>query len=142
MILKLLNAILRGLNLAGQSPAVSTSALSRKIEALLATPESANLPLSKLAEAAGYQQDYLNRLLKNSIGLTIGQLRSRQRFLKAKRSLCQSESVTDVATALGFADPNYFARWFRKLSGKSPSEWRHSYNEVKNPTALEGFGHT
>jgi len=33
-------------------------------------------------------------------------------------------SVTDVAAAVGFTDPSYFTRVFRKIAGASPTEYR------------------
>ncbi|TAL05022.1 MAG: AraC family transcriptional regulator [Verrucomicrobia bacterium] len=124
MILKLLNAILRGLSLAGQHPQVLASVVSHKLEKLLASPDSAGLRLRELARAAGYQHDYLNRLLKSHSGLTMGQLRSRRLLARSQQLLRQPGSVATVASGVGFLDPNYFARWFRKQTGMSPSHWR------------------
>jgi len=78
---------------------------------------------------AGYQHDYLNRLLKEHEGLTLGQLRAHKLLARVQRLLRQAGSIAEVAEAVGFDDPNYFARWFRKQTGLSPSRWRrHSGN--------------
>jgi AraC family transcriptional activator of pobA len=46
-------------------------------------------------------------------------------LLEAKRSLIYtSMTVAQVADALGFADPAYFSRFFKRLSGLSPSDFR------------------
>ena len=35
-------------------------------------------------------------------------------------------SVTQLADSLGFADPAYFARFFRRLTGVSPKAFRQA----------------
>lgn len=121
-IIKLLNAIFDGMALTRQHPAEPF--ISRKVDALLASPESANLSLGKLAGLAGYQHDYLNRLLKNHAGLTLGQFRSRKLVARAQQLLRQMSSVAAVSSQVGFSEPNYFARWFRKQTGMTPTAWR------------------
>ena len=36
----------------------------------------------------------------------------------------ESLPISKIAWDCGFADPNYFARWFRKKVGQSPRQWR------------------
>lgn len=79
--------------------------------------------LKRMAKELGYHQDYLNRLLKERCGLTFGQLES-QEFLSLSRGLLMKErKISVISEKLGFPDQNYFARWFRKQSGISPSQW-------------------
>lgn len=124
LILKLLNSILGGMALTAQQPGTALSPVVRKVESLLEAPDSANLPLSRLAQRAGYQHDYLNRLLKSQAGLTLGQFRARKLVERAQQLLRQKGSVAAVASAVGFSEPNYFARWFRQATGLAPSRWR------------------
>jgi AraC-like DNA-binding protein len=106
------------------APSGFQSPVARKLDRLLSAPETASEPLGALASKAGYQPDYLNRLLKQHDGLTLGQLRARKRLAHAQQLLRQSGSIAEVATAVGYGDPNYFARWFRKQTGRTPSRWR------------------
>jgi AraC family transcriptional activator of pobA len=41
------------------------------------------------------------------------------------QALRSGASVGDAAALSGFTDPAYFARWFRKRTGKTPGESRH-----------------
>lgn len=46
-------------------------------------------------------------------------------LLEAKRLLVYSSStIQDISERLGFEDPNYFARFFRKQTGQSPGQFR------------------
>lgn len=124
LILSLLDALLTGLVIARPDRREFHSPAARKLHGLLAAPGGASIPLSKLADQAGYQHDYLNRLLKQHDGLTMGQIRARKLVARAQQLLPQAASITEVASAVGFSDPNYFSRWFRKHTGISPGRWR------------------
>jgi len=80
-------------------------------------------PLSDLVRRSGYQRDHLNRLLKRETGLTLGQHRTQQRLARAKQLLTEGLQVADVAAEVGLLDQSYFARWFRRQTGLSPSAW-------------------
>jgi AraC family transcriptional regulator, transcriptional activator of pobA len=123
-IIRLLEAILGGLALTRQHQPEPLSPIARKVDALLAAPESASLALGKLSVLAGYQHDYLNRLLKHHAGLTLGQFRSRKLVARAQQFLRQANPVAEVSSLVGFSDPNYFTRWFRKQTGLTPSAWQ------------------
>jgi AraC-like DNA-binding protein len=94
--------------------------LFERVSALLRTPA----PLAVVAKETGYQPDYLNRKLKRETGVGLRALRDRLRLEAAQNSLRSDASIADAAARAGFEDPNYFARWFRKQTGRTPSEWR------------------
>jgi AraC-like DNA-binding protein len=51
-----------------------------------------------------------------------------RRVLRAKeRLLLSSETIKSIAVKVGFRDPLYFARVFRRLEGVSPREYRARY---------------
>jgi AraC-like DNA-binding protein len=83
-------------------------------------------PSSRLSEVilkSGYQRDHLNALVKRETGLTLGQYRSQQRLLIAKRLLAEQLRVASVAAAVGITDQSYFSRWFRRQTGQQPRAW-------------------
>jgi len=124
LVLDVLERLLAPLNWPERaSPPVEEAPVVRRARRLLRQSEHEPPPLAELARRIGYQPDYLNRLLKQTCGLTLGQLRAEQRFLRARELLREPGTVADVADALGFADQNYFARWFKRQAGVSPSQW-------------------
>ena len=86
----------------------------------LQTPQ----PFAKLARDAGYHPDHLTRKLKRETGIGLRALRDRLRLAAAETALRAAPSVAEAATRCGFEDPNYFARWFRRQTGRTPSAWR------------------
>jgi len=81
-------------------------------------------PLADVARTAGYHPDHLTRKLKREAGLGLRALRDRVRLEAAERALHTAPTVAEAAAQSGFEDPNYFARWFRRQTGQSPTAWR------------------
>jgi AraC-like DNA-binding protein len=80
--------------------------------------------LADVARSVGYDPDHLNRKLKRETGLGLRALRDRVRLESAQSALRASATVAEAAAGCGFDDPNYFARWFRRQTGRTPSAWR------------------
>ncbi|MDR1280920.1 MAG: AraC family transcriptional regulator [Opitutaceae bacterium] len=81
--------------------------------------------LGEVARRAGYVRDALSRKLKREHGLGLRAMRDQERLQVAQEALrVAGMSIAGAATRAGFEDPNYFARWFRKQTGQSPSVWR------------------
>ena len=68
---------------------------------------------------------YFGTLVKTETGRTAKDLINDRILAKAK-ALLQSEtsSVTQVSVRLGFEYPQHFIRFFKSLTGKTPSQWR------------------
>jgi AraC-like DNA-binding protein len=81
-------------------------------------------PLAAVARSAGYHPDHLTRKLKREAGLGLRALRDRLRLAAAQKALRSAPSVAEAATAAGFEDPNYFARWYRQQTGQTPTKFR------------------
>ncbi|HIP46099.1 MAG TPA: AraC family transcriptional regulator, partial [Campylobacterales bacterium] len=66
----------------------------------------------------------LNEIVREVSGFTITQIIHHRLLLEAKREIVsQSKTVTVISDELGFENPSYFARFFKKHEGLSPSEF-------------------
>ena len=72
----------------------------------------------------------LAHLFKNELGQTVYAWRETQRINRA-RWLIQSTSLplNKIALSVGYSDPVYFTRLFRKHNGIPPGEYRKRYAE-------------
>ncbi|HSF52394.1 MAG TPA: AraC family transcriptional regulator [Algoriphagus sp.] len=69
----------------------------------------------------------LNRLTKHTTGKAISQLLLDRVILESQRLLTYSDkSISEIAVLLGFQDPSYFTRLFRKKIGQTPEQFRKS----------------
>jgi AraC family transcriptional regulator, transcriptional activator of pobA len=68
---------------------------------------------------------HLNHLARRHLGRTAGVLIRERLAVEAKRQLLHTDStVAEIGYALGFKDPAYFARFFRREAGSTPTVFR------------------
>jgi AraC-like DNA-binding protein len=71
--------------------------------------------------------NYLNQICKKIVGKTASQLLYERLLVEAQRLLTHTtQSVKEIGYLLGFDDPSYFVRFFRKQAGQTPAEFREA----------------
>lgn len=74
--------------------------------------------------------NHLNDTVRERTGHSAGELIRRRILLDARRMLLHSElGVAEIAYQLGFPDPSYFSRFFRKADGRTPAAFRQEIRE-------------
>jgi AraC-like DNA-binding protein len=117
-------ALNRGLFGTEHLPA-GTGALVKRAVAWLARNHAAPVARWQLAEAVGASEDYLARVFHRELGISPWDYLNRYRVYRAGQMLRGSdESVKAIAARVGFRDQGYFTRIFRKITGRSPREFR------------------
>lgn len=77
------------------------------------------------AAALGVTPAHLNRLIRAATGLSATAWLEAHLFREARRLLAYTQmSVAEVGYRLGFSDPAYFSRAFRRHVGQPPTGWR------------------
>jgi len=83
------------------------------------------LSLTKVAAAANTSANYLSEKFKEATGMNFVKYVARRRYEKAASLLREADlRVSEIAFATGFQSLSQFNRVFKKLSGKSPTEYR------------------
>jgi YesN/AraC family two-component response regulator len=91
----------------------------------------------EVADRCGLNSYQLSRAFKRRFGITFQEHVMQRRIEKAKTLLRnRSATVTDVCWAVGFKDPSYFCRMFRRYAGRSPTEFRREWRS--KTVATEG----
>ena len=86
------------------------------------------ISLSKLAELARLSQHHFCRAFKQSFGIPPHQYQVLRRMEVAKSLLVnRTNSVTDIALSLGYAQPSSFSSSFRKTTGWTPTVYRREF---------------
>ncbi|WP_397474156.1 helix-turn-helix domain-containing protein [Pusillimonas sp.] len=81
--------------------------------------------VEQYARAIGITAAHLNNLCRQIVGHTALELIHQRVVLAAKRNLVYtSMTVSVVSHTLGFSDPAYFTRFFKREVGVSPKEFR------------------
>ena len=83
------------------------------------------LSLAKVARAVGISPNHLSEKFKQVSGIRFVDYIARTRFEKALTLLHDVDiRVSEIAFAVGFQSLSQFNRVFKKLSGKSPTQFR------------------
>lgn len=81
--------------------------------------------VAQYADKVGVTPAHLNVLCRENVGQSALSLIHQRRLLEAKRLLVYTSlTVSGVSDALGFSDPAYFTRFFKRLTGLSPKAFR------------------
>lgn len=88
---------------------------------------SKNLTIKELAAEVYLSPTYLSYLFKQKTGYTINDYITAVRMEKAKELLRDPKNTLyDIARAVGYHEPGYFTRIFKKYTGQIPSRYRES----------------
>ncbi len=85
------------------------------------------LPLSRLADIAGFSPFHFHRIFSSLIGETVYGFIQRVRVEKAAAMLLQNprESITAISLTCGFSGVSAFTRVFKQTFGMNAGEWRN-----------------
>lgn len=111
---------------AGANPAerVRTELFAR-FRALVEERFTEHWPIPRYADALGITESRLNRLCRQLLDRSAFEMVQDRLLLEAKRRLVYiAAPVAMIAYELGFQDPGYFNRFFKKLTGKTPAVFR------------------
>lgn len=83
------------------------------------------LSLKDVAAELSLTPGYLTTRVRRRTGRTVQQWITERRMTQARRLLAATDrSVAEIAEQVGFADPSYFVRTFRRAHGTTPLQWR------------------
>ncbi len=79
-----------------------------------------------LARVLGVSPSYVSRIFQRELGLSPWEYLAHVRIERARTLLLAPEvrSVTEIALRVGFSDPAYFTRTFRRYTGHAPLAYR------------------
>ena len=85
----------------------------------------ADITLEKMADYFGFNPNYLSSYLKKNTGMTFIKLVHLQRVNVAAEYLQYTKApIEQISVKVGYENPSYFYKMFRKILGVSPKEYR------------------
>ncbi|OUM97543.1 MAG: DNA-binding response regulator [Thermobacillus sp. ZCTH02-B1] len=84
-----------------------------------------DISLVRLAEAHYFNPSYLSRLFKQELGINLSEYIDQCRIRRAKELLGNGDlKIRDVAASVGYEAAHSFTRFFKKVTGMTPQEYR------------------
>lgn len=85
-----------------------------------------NISLNKIAETLFITPNYLSTLFKNEVGQGFSDYLTIYRIEEAKKLLTDLRyKIYDISDTVGYADPHYFSKIFKIVTGMTPKEFRN-----------------
>lgn len=112
-------------HLAKEEIATSGNALFRRFVKLVSQHFMTLRKVSDYANLLNISTDHLNRTIKSHSEKTAGELIDAMILTEAKAYLLHTElSNAEIAYRLDFADPSHFNKFFKKLTDRTPLQYR------------------
>ena len=87
------------------------------------------LTLEELSSRLNYHPEYLRRVFRKATGVSFGDYVARHRLQIAKQYLLETNmTITRISEILLYNKPQNFIRYFRKMEGMTPGQYRDAYH--------------
>ncbi|MFF2885247.1 AraC family transcriptional regulator [Paenibacillus sp. NPDC057967] len=141
MFYELVGMILQQLHRQGVESASAVPDLAARAVRYMERHYAESISLESLAAALNYSAAHLSDVFKKQVGYSPIDYLLRIRMEKAACLLLDTEaSIREIAAYVGYADPYYFGRMFKKMIGVSPLQYRNirleNNQSEKNPSAI------
>lgn len=84
-----------------------------------------DISLETIAKQAGLSPFYMSKMFKEQVGIGYIDFLTDCRVERAKALMGDADrSLKEIAYEVGYHDPNYFSKVFKKICGASPTDYR------------------
>jgi len=106
-------------------PFSSKTELVRQFKHMVSMHFIAHRSIEFYADQLGVSAAHLSKTVKEVTGFTAGHIIHQELGMEAKRLLFNTTlTVEQISDRLAFNDPSYFGRYFKRVTGSSPGEYR------------------
>lgn len=86
-----------------------------------------DISLEALGNKVGLSPIYISKMFKEKLGVNYIDFLTECRIEKAKKLMADPDkSLKEISFDVGYHEPNYFSKVFKKMSGLSPTEYRRT----------------
>jgi AraC-like DNA-binding protein len=89
-----------------------------------------DMSLDTLSHLTNLSRYHLLRVFRDTVGIPPHTYLRQVRVKHAKALLASGQPIADVALATGFTDQSHLTRWFKRLWGFTPGQYRNSVQDV------------
>ena len=106
---------------------INDATTEKIVNFITANISNPDMKIDDIASAMGMSRSVLYGKIKNAVGMTPVDFVRHIRIMRATELLCQTDdTLSSIAYSVGFSDPKYFSKVFKKEMGIIPSEYREN----------------
>ncbi len=103
----------------------NSNSLLKKAKDYILQNYKKDISLDDISRELDISPYYFSKMFKDLSGMNFIEYLTDFRIEKAKRLLQENErSMKEICWEVGYSDPNYFSRIFKKVTGKTPTEYK------------------
>lgn len=111
---------------------ISSATVAEKATEYICRHYSENLSLSDIAEYCSISATYLSRIFPQELGKGVQEYLIDRRIKEAKKLLMETnKKIYEIAAGVGYPDPVYFNKVFKRNTGMTPKEYRMQKIAIK-----------
>ncbi|MCL6456734.1 MAG: AraC family transcriptional regulator [Gorillibacterium sp.] len=124
------NLVYPGILLLEERRRAQFNTISQEVKRLIEEAFDTDLTLEKCSSRINYHPQYISRVFRQETGVNFADYLAQYRLEVSKRWLRETElTVTDIAEKLKYNNPANFIRYFRKMEGITPGQYRMDWKE-------------
>jgi len=103
------------------------SHLVQEIKKYLKEQTTTTIRVNDICNKFGYSKSYLSNLFHQQCGESLANYMTKQKIARAKQLIREENlNFAQISSMLDFDNPQYFSRVFKRVTGMSPTEFKHS----------------
>ncbi|RXJ00627.1 helix-turn-helix domain-containing protein [Anaerobacillus alkaliphilus] len=124
----LIDLISKGLSETPQLPARKVTLKISEIVQFIEGNLNRDLTLTYVAEKMNLSSYYLSKMFKKELGVNFVKYVTDRKMEKAKELLKNFDvPIINIAFAIGYAEPSYFTKVFKRVENMTPSQYRNQF---------------
>lgn len=108
----------------GQEPGAVT-----QVKEFIESHYAEDISLHQLSALTHLSRYHLVRVFRDTVGIPPHAYLRQVRIQQAKHRLAVGHAIADVAVATGFTDQSHLTRWFKRLWGVTPGQYRNGVQD-------------
>jgi len=102
----------------------------RRLKHYLESHYAEDISLGSLSQLTHLSRYHLVRVFREAVGIPPHTYLRQVRMRHAKDMLASGQPIAEVAVATGFTDQSHLTRWFKRLWGYTPGQYRNSVQDA------------
>lgn len=115
--------------ISGKKPQSGSDDILRQIDEYIKKNYASHINTQTLSHRFGFVPSYISKLFRKYKGMSPSEYLTHIRIERAKELIRSGiyVNVGDISSAVGFSDPSYFSRLFRRMTGLLPTDYRDGH---------------